>query len=223
LRILDRRQIEVLIGFTSISRVNVRLAKLRKAGLILRYFTGTASGSRRALYALTKLGATAGGVLYAPLKWRPESTLLGNAFVAHQLALNDIFVATWGRVRWTVFDHPLSTTVPLVPDALVESETQAHFLEVDLGTEPLTVWTRKADLYMKLATSGTFREITSQPRFSVLVITTSEQRMSALRRHILKQTPKLYWFATLEIIMRQGFWSSVWLRPHGDNRSPPGE
>ena len=224
LRILDRLQIERIAGFTSISRVNVRLGKLRKAGLILRYFTGSLSGSRRSLYALTKSGSIAAETPFVPLKWKSDSVLLGNAFVAHQLALNDIYIeGALGRgIGWKIFAQPISASIPLIPDALIETMTRALFVELDLGTEQLAVWTRKTSLYVRLATSGTFREFTPHSQFAVLVVTGNESRMQTLRHHISKQTQKLFWFASLDIIMRQGFWSSVWLRPHGDDRSPPG-
>ena len=225
LRILDRRQIERIAGFTSTSRVNVRLGKLHKAGLIVRYFTGSRSGSKRSLYALTKSGSVEAEAPFVHLKWKSDSFLLGNAFVAHQLALNDIYIeGVLGRgIGWKTFAQPLSASIPLVPDALIEAEARAFFVELDLGTEQLAAWTRKTSLYLKLATSGTYRQIVSHSQFAVLVVASDESRMQALRRHISKQTQKLFWFVTLDNIMRQGFWSSLWLRPSGDNRSPPGE
>jgi hypothetical protein len=224
LRILDRRQIERIAGFTSISRVNVRLGKLRKAGLIVRYFTGSLSGSKRSLYALTKSGSIEAEAPFVHLKWKSDSFLLGNTFVAHQLALNDIYIegVLGGGIGWKTFPQPLSVSIPLVPDALIEAELRAFFVELDLGTEQLAVWTRKTSLYLKLATSGAYRQIVSHSQFAVLVVASDESRMQALRRHISKQTQKLFWFATLDNIMRQGFWSSLWLRPGGDDRSPPG-
>jgi hypothetical protein len=224
LRILDRRQIERLAGFSSVSRVNVRLGKLRKAGLVSRYFTGSSTGSRRSLYALTRSGSVAAGAPFIPLKWKSNSFLLGNAFVAHQLALNDIYIEAVfdSGFIWRTFAQPISISIPLIPDAFIETEARSFFIEVDLGTEQLPVWTRKASLYLKLATSGAFSEITAHSRFSVLVVASDESRTHALRRHVSKQTQKLFWFATFDNIMRQGFWSSLWLRSSGEIRSPPG-
>jgi hypothetical protein len=224
LRLLDRRQVERLAGFQSVSRVNVRLGKLRKAALIIRYFTGTRTGSRRSLYALTKSGSIAAGTPFSPLKWKSDSYLLGNAFVAHQSALNDIYVeAVYGRgIRWRTFAQPICASIPLIPDAFIETEARSFLIELDLGTEQLPVWTRKASLYLKLAVSGAYREITPHSQFAVLIVASDESRMHALRQHLSKQTQKLFWFATLDNIMRQGFWSSLWLRPGGDDRSPPG-
>jgi hypothetical protein len=223
LRILDRRQIEQLAGFQSISRVNVRLGVLRHAGFIHRYFTSTSTGSRRSVYSLSKRGALEAEVPFAPVKWRPDSFLLGNAFVAHQLALNDLYIAASGnRVHWQQPSQPLSPTIRLIPDAYIRDAQRSFFIEMDLGTETLPIWTKKVSAYIKLAVSGLYRNIIPHTHFAVLVIATDDLRLESLRRHIAKQTPKLFWFATLEIIKRQGFWSSVWLRAAGETHSLPG-
>ena len=224
LRLLDRRQIEQLAGFHSISRANVRLAKMRHAGLIARYFTATATGSRRSVYALTKRGAAEVHLPHVPLKWKPDSILLGNSFAAHQLALSNIYIdAMRGQnIRWRTFPSPPVPTIPIIPDAAIEGSVQSFFLEMDLGTEPLPVWSRKVEHYLKLAASGAFREIVPHPQFAVLVVTDAEERMHQLRRYIAKQTQKLFWFQTLSTIQRQGFWSASWLRSEGSALSPPG-
>jgi hypothetical protein len=224
LRLLDRRQIEQIAGFHSVSRANVRLARLRNAGLITRYFTATATGSRRSVYGLTKRGAVEVQLPHVPFKWKPETVLLGNSFAAHQLALSDIYIgATSGLdVRWRTFSVPPVPSIPIIPDTQIETLAQSFFVEMDLGTEPLPIWTRKVTQYLKLASSGAFREIVAHPQFSVLVVTDAEERMHLLRRHIAKQTQKLFWFQTLSTIQRQGFWSASWLRSEGSALSPPG-
>ncbi len=224
LRILDRRQIEHLAGFHSVSRVNVRLGRLRDGGLIHRYFTATNTGSRRSIYALSKQGAGEARVPFAPTKWRPDSFLLGNAFVAHQLALNDLYIAAKEQdIRWHQPTSPLSSAVRIIPDALLANAERSFFLEMDLGTEALPVWRQKVSAYMRLAVTGQYRGIIPHPHFAVLVVADTETRLEQLRRHIAKQTSKLFWFATLNTIIGSGFWSASWLRATGDIRSPPGE
>lgn len=223
LRILDRRQIEQVAGFHSVSRVNVRLARLRREGLIVRYYTATSTGSRRSVYGLTKRGALEAQSPFVPLRWRPDSFLLGNAFVAHQLALNDLYIAASGNaIEWQTPSSPLSPVVRLIPDAYLADSQRSFFLEMDLGTETLAVWTQKTAAYLKLAVTGTHRDIIPHPYFAILVVTDDKVRMETLRRHIAKQTTKLFWFSTLDIIKRQGFWSTSWLRATGNDRSPPG-
>jgi hypothetical protein len=93
---------------------------------------------------------------------------------------------------------------------------------MDLGTETLPVWTEKVAAYLKFAVTGEYRGTVPHSRFAVLVVTDNDSRLAALRRHIAKQTQKLFWFSTLDTIKRQGFWSASWLRATGDDRSLPG-
>ena len=224
LRLLDRRQIEQLAGFHSVSRANVRLARLRQDGLITRYFTATATGSRRSVYSLARQGAAEIHVAHASFKWRPDSILLGNSFAAHQLAVNDVYIcaASAQEIRWRTFSVPPFQSIPIIPDAAIETSAQSFFLEMDLGTESLPIWSRKVSLYLKLAMSGAFREFVAHPQFGVLIVTETDARLEQLRRHIAKQTQKLFWFQTLSIIQRQGFWAASWLRSTGETLSPPG-
>ena len=233
LRILDRDQISTLCGFHSITRVNLRLAKLKKSGLIMRYVIGSSTGSNRSIYTLARKGAEVVGATYAPPKWKPDSVVIGNAFVAHQLVLNDVHIlasqiANEQTLSWSSPQESLSPSVKLVPDALLEiadsnnQPLRSLFLEVDLGTESLPRWTKKVQGYLKLATSGEFRRIVHTPSFGVLVVANSEARMELLRTHIAKITRQLFWFTTLETIKQRGFWSDHWLRPAGDRQAPPG-
>jgi hypothetical protein len=125
-------------------------------------------------------------------------------------------------IRWRTFPVPPVPSISVIPDAQIESSAQSFLLEMDLGTEALPVWSRKVTEYLKLAATGAFREIVSHPQFAVLVVTDTEERMHLLRRHIAKQTQKLFWFQTLSNIKRQGFWSAFWLRSEGSALSPPG-
>jgi len=223
LRILDRVQIEQLAGFHSISRVNVRLSKLRKAGLIYRYYTATSTGGRRSVYSLSKRGALEVHAPSAPLKWRRDSFVLGNAFVAHQLGLNDLIIAASGEgIRWQRPSSILSPTIRLIPDAYIADGERSFFVELDLGSESLSVWTEKTSAYVKLAVTGEFRNVIPHSQFAVMVVADDDSRLETLRRHISKQTQKLFWFSTLDTIKRQGFWSASWLRATGEIRSLPG-
>jgi hypothetical protein len=96
------------------------------------------------------------------------------------------------------------------------------FVEMDLGTESLNIWSRKVDLYLKLAVTGAHRQIAPYPHFGVLVVAIHEDRLKSIRRQVAKQTQKLFWFQTLSIIQRQGFWATSWLRTTGETLSLPG-
>jgi hypothetical protein len=220
-------------GFSSLRRANRRLLKLVRVGLLRRWFVGTASGGQKALYGLSPQGAalireTRQGLI----SWKQDSIITSSQFLAHQQAVNAIFIQSRFRnlpsglscERWTAFREPLSPSVPLMPDGYLElmREGAVHpmFLEVDLGTESSRVWKRKVELYLKFALGGEFDSTFHQKRFRVLVVLHSERRMESIRKTVAKRTEKLFWFSTQDDVSRHGLCSSIWLRPTGAERIP---
>lgn len=230
-RLMDREQFMKFAGFKSQTRANVRLLKLTANGFLRRYFLGTFKGGSKALYTLSPKGALAAEVENRPVIRPKEMLLVGDPFVNHQLAINDVHIAArfthfenCTAVRFRSFSEPLTKAIPLVPDGYFEFETplgvRAAFLEVDCGTETLKVWAKKTNLYLQLAISGTFKKLFQQEQFRVLVVVSSERRLQTIRKTIAKQTQKIFWLLTLEQIKREGLWSPLWLRPTGDHRLP---
>jgi hypothetical protein len=229
-KLLDREQIQALLDFGSVTRVNDRLSRLHAAGLLRRFFLGTAAGGRKALYALSSRGAAAiGHDKVWKLQRAEDELLVGETFVEHQLAVNWCWISfkcgpDSNIVRFVRFNEPISPSLPLAPDGYVELNVSGvvHpvFLEVDLGTETSRVWDRKVELYLKLAASGEFGRIFQQHRFKVAVVCTSERRMETLRRVVRKHTDKIFYFSLLKTIKRDGMRASHWLRPEGEERHP---
>ncbi len=219
----------MLCGFNSLTRVNTRLLKLGRAGLLKRFFFVSALGGKRAIYCLSKKGAELIGTHPNAVNRPPDSFLIGDKFTAHQLAINQVYCAACSPLyiegrkvqNWRGFAKPLSASVPLIPDAYFEicsnEMTRPVFLEVDRGTEGLPVWTKKINEYLSLAALGEFERLFLKPRFAVLVVASSERRMQSLRAHVRTITPKLFYFTTIEKITTQGFWTPIWLRPEGEH------
>jgi hypothetical protein len=228
-RLVDREQFTEFAGFKSQTRANVRLLKLTANGFLRRYFLGTFKGGSKALYTLSPKGALAAEVENRPVIRPKEKLLVGDPFVNHQLAINDVHIAArfahsenCKTVCFRSFPEPLTKSIPLIPDGYFEFETplgvRAAFLEVDCGTETLKVWTKKISLYLQLAISGTFKRLFQQEQFRVVVAVSSPRRLQSIRKTIAKQTQKIFWLSTLEQINREGFWSPVWFRPTGDQQ-----
>lgn len=223
MRVVDREQAKVVAGFRSTTRANTRLLALTRAGFLKRAFLG----SRHAVYWLaSKNGRQSKESPEAPTSREPAAL-----FLRHRLEINralltlkyaSIPMAGWWFVQWQSFQQSLSATLPLIPDGYFEMGSGQGvlplFLEIDLGTEAVTVIERKARLYLQLATSGEFTALFHQPRFRVLVVTTSQRRLINLRTSIAKITDKIFWFTTIDSLSPERFWSSVWLRPTGDER-----
>lgn len=229
MRIIDRELAKSVAGFQSTRRANARLLALTRAGLLRRFFWGTIAGGRKAIYSLAPKAAPLIETPYRSFQRKPDHTLAGDLFVAHQLEINGIFVVLKYRPivvpgvsfrRWLYFAKPLSQATPIIPDGYFEltvpQGVRPMFLEVDRGTEPQAAWQKKIECYLRCAISGEFSQHFGQAQFRVLVIANSDRRINGIRRTAAKVTEKIFWFSTLESIKRDGFWSPVWLRPSGD-------
>ena len=136
--------------------MNERLLRLTQVGLLKRFFVGTTAGGVKALYAChSKAHAPCGVPLRGPQR-RNDEAIIADFFVEHQLAINEVYCRLKFRAlppeisfrRWLAFHEPITQGMKLIPDGYLELEAPAGifgaFLEVDLGTESLTVWKEKS-------------------------------------------------------------------------------
>ena len=229
LRIVDREAAKVVCGFHSTTRANTRLLALTRAGFLRRFFTGSIAHGRKAVYTLSPKGTELVNAKLGGIDRPANRLVVGDRFIEHQSAINGIYLALKHRatpqsntrlMRWLTFRQSISEAIKITPDGYFEiaaSDTvRAMFLEVDLGTEALSVWQQKTAYYLQLALSGEFPKRFRQPQFRVLVVANTATRLANIRKVVVKTTDKIFWFTTLESINRDGFWSPVWLRPTGD-------
>jgi Replication-relaxation len=223
MRVIDREQAKVVAGFKSRTRANERLLALTQAGYLKRAFVGR----RQAVYWL------ANRPLHQEKKRGDTVAEPASLFLRHRLEINRVHLLVqyssipirgWWFAAWQNFQKPLSGAVPLIPDGYFELGSaqgfRPVFVEVDLGTEAVPVLARKASLYLQLATTGEFSKIFGRSQFRVLLITTSDRRLQNIREGIAKLTDKVFWFATLDAIAPEKFWTATWLRPTGDQFQP---
>jgi len=233
LRVIDRELAKCVAGFGSTTRANSRLLQLYRAGFLRRFFLGTIGGARKALYALSPKAAALVEIPYRGPRRASDQTLAADFFVTHQLWINQVYcllkyhpipVAEVRFVRWLGFHEPLLSGVPLIPDGYAELATPTKnlgmFLEVDLGHESRSVWQKKVQGYLQYAVSGSFAKQFGQAQFRTIVLASSERRLASLRAATAAVTEKIFWFATLDAVMSQGFWSQIWQRPRGTEQQP---
>jgi hypothetical protein len=229
LKVFDREQAQICAGFRSVARANTRLPKLVAHGLLKRFFLPTDKGGKKALYSMTRKGAALAQIAFAGLSRPSDRVLVGDLFVAHQMHINDVYLELKYRPipisgvlfrRWIVLKALLSTSSPIIPDGYFEltipSRVVSCFLEVDLGGETSKIWKSKIEAYLNFAVTGDFENQFQQPQFRVLIITTSDRRLQALRALTAKYTEKLFWISTFTAINRDGLWSPIWFRPTGN-------
>jgi hypothetical protein len=230
MRLIDRDLAKVIGRFGCTRRVNARLLKLTRAGLLNRFFVGTIGAGRKAIYTLSRKGSALVASPHRMVSRRFGQTVVGDLFVDHQMHINQVYAAAkFGTLTeavsflsWRDFAKPFSASAQLVPDAYFELRTPAGihacFLEVDMGTETRAVWERKVRAYLHVALSGEFRRVFAHPQFKVLVLANSERRLANIRGVIAKQTDKIFYLATFEVINLGNLWSPLWLRPRGEER-----
>ena len=232
MRVIDREQAKIIGSFRSTTRVNKRLLALTRAGLLKRFFIGS-GGWKKSLYSLSPLGANFLQTPHRSMRMRSDELITVSSSLEHQLGINELYCTVKYRqvamnsgklVRWENLYRAIDSKRSLIPDAYIEisgpKETIAVFLEFDLGHENLIVWKKKVEKYLQYAISGEFESLVHQSQFRVLVVTNSDARLRALRRATANITDKIFWFATIDSIRGQTFWSSIWLRPNGDDATP---
>jgi len=227
LRFIDREQAKLAAGFGSTTRANTRLLALCRAGLLRRFFQGTSAGGQKAFYACTEKGAQLVGAPYTRLRYRNDELVVSTVFLAHASWVNSVYC--WARytacptpgvsfLRWVSFPEPVAPS--LTPDGYFEITTPegtlGSFVEVDLASEGPAIWTAKVRHYLQYAASGQFEKRFALPRFRVLVAAKDESRTQRLRQIVRTFTEKIFWFSTLGVLQRQGFWKRVWQRPAND-------
>ena len=230
MRIVDRVQAKIVVGFGSDSRANRRLRKLTQAALLKKFFLGTTAAGQKALYTLSKQGAAVVGVSYRGLQRRNDEALVADFFVNHQLAINEFYCALkYGKRpvdgvvlgKWYTFHKTIVSGKRLIPDGYFTLQTpgltKPFFLEVDLGYERGRVWDQKVRQYMRLAVSGDYERRFGQKSFRVLVITTTGRRVESLRAIVADLTKKIFRFTTLDLVRSKGPFGPIWLRPTGDD------
>lgn len=229
MRVIDRELTKAVAGFGSTTRANARLLSLTQGGYLRRDFVGTISGGRKAVYWLSSKGRAIGSAAAEGLQSLAGKGSRSDLFIEHQLKINEVYVwvkhqsilhASYRFKRWINFTRSLSNASPIIPDGYFElrheSILKAHFLEVDLGTEALRIWQKKIEGYLNFAVSGEFNKFSGQVQFKVLVIANSQRRAENIRNLTAKITDKIFRFSSFSIINREGFWSSIWQRPVGD-------
>jgi hypothetical protein len=229
-RVVDRDQAAVLGPFGSITRANARLLQLTTAGLLTRLTVGTVRGGHKHLYARTRQGAAVVGHPYRIPPWSAHSPIIaGQPLLEHQLRLNGLYLSLyraardtgWVIHRWRTFTAPaVPSASAVIPDAYVEiargDRQRAFFIEVDLATEPLSTWRRKAARYVALAHSGAFAPTFGPPQFGVVVLLPSERRLATVRTTIAGVTSKLFFLTTFDRADNGPLTSATWWRPTGD-------
>jgi Replication-relaxation len=228
LKIADSRQLQMVAPFGSVRRTNDRLHRLVAGKVLRRFFIGTVSGGKKAVYALSPAGAAIVGTKAPAIGFAQDQLITADTFISHQLQIGEVYLACTYQalpehvrvIRWRSFSMPLSQSIRLIPDGYLEllyfDKPLCMFIEVDMGSESLKIWQQKTAAYLQLAMSGEFARLFSREKFRVLAVANSDKRISSLRRLIAASIDKIFWFTTAPAISTSGLCKSIWQRPTGD-------
>ncbi len=234
-RLLSREQLQKLLDFPCITRINVRLRKLYDNGYLLRRFVPTPKGSAKALYFLGPkgIGIVSKSLGVDPLILEKERENLSEGkdlFLNHQLCLNEF------RMRFTlaIKDNPqialerwltekdCSVEIPserrnktLRPDGYIcfsiQRRLYSFFLEVDCSTMSNGRIKSKVMAYLNYARSGLYKKDFGLEYFRVLFVTKTQARLLNLKSTIEKLTDKMFYLSTFDQLSCNPIQDRVWI------------
>lgn len=252
-RVLRQDQIHALFFGASTSASQRRLALLYHHGFLTRVFL-TARASYMlspALYMLDKRGAELLRMEfgYDDITWTTKSNDVGQQFLEHTLAINDVRVAvtlacrqldgcdllewrseaqmkaSYDRVTITP-SKGRSELISLIPDSFFVIQTPQgkapFFLEVDRGTETTGRFQTKIFAYQEYIKSGAYQQRYGFKSIRVLTTVPSLKRLEGLKTVTeVAGGGQRYWFAVQgDISAQNALYESVWWVAGQPQQSP---
>lgn len=234
--LLTREQLQWLLDWPCVTRINRRLRQLFDAGLVERRFLPVQSGSAPAIYylgreAIRHLASTNKGDSDTLLRRRRRIQRMPDSTLGHDLSISD-FAASFIRhclkarggewISWlNEFAFLNASRIAKVPLAVIPrpdgygryaiNRLLYHFcVELDTGSESLRRLRRKLQAYQTAQSSGYFRKLFKLSRLTILVVTTSSRRAASLTAR-LPQSPSLrVLVGTLSEVTQNPLFGSVW-------------
>lgn len=234
-RLLSRQQLQLLLDFPCITRINIRLKKLYDHGYLQRRFLPTIMGKPQALYFLGPKGiinvAINTGIEALSLeKDRRHIRDHKDLFLNHQLFLNEVRIA----FTLAIINHPQMSLERWIRDCLIEFPTiegglasfrpdgcfllsyqarlYSFFIEVDCSTMTNGRLRSKANAYLNYARSGRSLQDFGFRYFRVLIITKTRERLSNLKATIEGLSDRLFYFAVRDQIFCGSVLDQIWHR-----------
>lgn len=236
-RLLSREQLQRLLDFPCVTRINIRLKKLYDHGYLSRLYLPTVTGNPQALYFLGLKGivAVSENLGIEPLLLERERKHLQDRkelFLKHQLFLNDVRIAftlaiknhpqmtleRWIKERECLIKFPNNQgkLTDLRPDGCLcltyQARLYSFFIEVDCSTMTNGRLRAKAKAYLDYARSGRSGQDFGFKYFRVLIITKTEWRLANLKATIEELSDRIFYFAVRDDVCQGLILSRVWQR-----------
>jgi hypothetical protein len=234
--LLSREQLQRLLDFPCVTRINIRLKKLYDHGYLSRRFFPAVIGSPRAFYFLGLKGvgvvSESMGIDPLVLKRGRESVMeQKDLFLNHQLFLNDVRIALtlaiknhpqmileqWLKEKDCLVEFPSNRGMKaLRPDGYFclscQGKSYSFFLEADCSTMTNGRMKSKARAYLDYARSGLFERQFGFRYFRVLVITKTIERLLNLKSTIEELTDRIFYLTTKDQLCQSQISDRIWHR-----------
>ncbi len=236
-RLLSREQLQRLLNFPCITRINIRLKKLLDSGYLSRRFFPTLKGGPMGFYFLGPKGIdllSGNGRIDSLLLRKERKDLLEqkDLFLNHHLSINEVRIALtlgikdhpqmsleqWLRENACPIEFPYrdGSSRKLRPDAYFclsyQKRLYSFFVEMDLSTMSNSRMKSKAEAYLDYARSGLFEGQFGLKYFRVLVIAKTPERLFHLKRTVEVITDRVFLFSTQAQVCRGGILDRIWRR-----------
>lgn len=231
-RFLAREQLQRLLDFPCVTRINIRLRKLYDHGYLSRRFLPTVSGSPKALYVLGPRGVLIASESLNLDHRQVEKERMAvlqekDLFLDHQTLLNETRICLTAAInntqqmrleRWSK-DHQIrlpGQEKKLRPDGYLcffcQGKVYGFFLEVDCSTMSSDRIKSKAAAYLDYARSGLYEEDFGLRYFRVLFVAKTEVRLLNLKSAIEELTDRVFCLTTLDRLYGNPVRDRIWQR-----------
>lgn len=235
-RLLSREQLQRLLDYPCVTRINIRLRKLYDHGYLSRRFLPVVRGSSKALYFLGPkgVGIVSESLSIDPVELEKERNNISEGkdlFLNHQLSLNETRMSFTLEIknnrqlsleRW-LSEKDCCLEIPseranktLRPDGFIcfsaRRRVYSFFLEIDCSTMSNSRIKSKVMAYLIYAKSDLYKKDFGLRYFRVLFVTKTQARLLNLKSTIEELTDKLFYLTTFDQISRNPIHDRVWIR-----------
>jgi hypothetical protein len=234
-RLLSREQLQRLLDFPCVTRINIRLRKLFDNGYLSRRFLPTLRGSPKTLYFLGAKGIeiVSESLGVGPIGLEKERKNISEGkglFLNHQLSLNEVRMSFILAIknnpqialeRWlsekdcSIEIRSATGRRALRPDGFFcfsfQRRRYSFFLEVDCSTMSNGRIKSKVMAYLEYARSGLYEQDFGLRYFRVLFITKTQARLLNLKSTIEKVTHRVFYLSTLDNLSRNPIRDRIWV------------
>ena len=232
-RFLTNEQVQILLIFGCLTRVNIRLRKLYDNQYLSRNFLANPFGRAKIVHLI---GPEAVNVLSEDLKIDPaivgknrrrflkmRESDFRRYLLFNDLRINlvlacrklpEVAIETVMMGRQTL----LKSEKTFYPDIYFRCRRQNQsfnfFVEMEDGSTRGKRFQEKMEKYLKYGLEGYFEKQFGFKFFRVLIVCPGQTRLKTLLNAVQRKTDKMFWLTTWEMMAKDRIFDNIWVRPN---------